>query len=145
LFGDDHGAEFGGVVGAHATGDHQRSEQGADLAQDPEAGAPAQEPVRAELLDDGCCLDHHDAAHEQRRGDHDRQRFDAHFVEIQEQLAPIEVETEQSVEDAAEQYGEAPDDRSRFQEGRPDASELALHAQPRRRHSGPSARPCTNW
>ena len=55
-----------------------------------EAGAPAEEALCAEALDDGRGLDHHDGAREERGDDDDRQRLDRHLVEVASELGVVE-------------------------------------------------------
>jgi hypothetical protein len=90
--------------------DHERGEQGADLAERAETGAPPDETLRLVARDEGRCLDDHDRAGEERGDGHDGERLHPHLVEIHLELARVEAEPHEPREDLPEQDAEAADE-----------------------------------
>src|SRR4029077_14578768 len=84
LFGDEHGAEFGGDAGRAATGDEQTGDGGAEFADEGKGDDVTGKGGLAEAYKLGAGLENHDSADEEAGEENDGERAyanDVHLIE----------------------------------------------------------------
>jgi len=89
LFGDLHGAEFGGHAGGVAAGDHEAGEDGAEFFDHRESDEGAGHADGAELLQGGGGLKGEDAAGEKAGEDDDGKGTDADRIHLGVDICPV--------------------------------------------------------